>query len=188
VRSSGMWATWRLIAARGFWLAMSSPLINTRPLVHLRNPVNHLCQFALPVAGDPGHADDFACPHLHRELAQGLQAAVVFRADPFHGEYDLAGLCRPLLDGENHVAADHELGQLRLRCAPASSPAAVTWPCRSTVTRLAMANTSSSLWLMKTMEWPRASIDRSVAKKVINFQGRQDRRSVRPKIRTLGPR
>ena len=44
----------------------------------------------------------------------------------------------------------------------AGTPAAVTLPRRMTVMRSAMRSTSSSLWLMKTIESPRAVMPRSV--------------------------
>ena len=42
------------------------------------------------------------------------------------------------------------------------TPAAVTFPRRITVTRSAIWVTSASLWLMKTIDVPSATIERSV--------------------------
>ena len=72
--------------------------------------------------------------------------------------------------------------------APAAgSPAAVTLPRRMTVTRSAMASTSASLWLMKTMERPLAVIVRSVLKSSSTSCGASTAVGS-SMIRTLAPR
>ena len=55
----------------------------------------------------------------------------------------------------------------------AGTPAAVTVPRRMTVMRSAMASTSSSLWLMKTTELPRAVIVAQRAEELLDLLGCQ---------------
>ena len=57
------------------------------------------------------------------------------------------------IDGELHLAPDHQLGQVVL-VGLCREPLPTTLPRRMTVIRSAISSTSYSLWLMKMMLWP----------------------------------
>ena len=71
-----------------------------------------------------------------------------------HLEHRLAGLGGRLLDAQQHVAADHQPREARARWRPAVGTVSIFLPRRSTVTRSAISSTSSSLWVMKTIDVP----------------------------------
>ena len=73
-----------------------------------------LDELALPIAVDAGDRDDLARAQVHGEAAHGVQAAVVAHPEVAHREHVLAGVRVAARDVEQHLAADHQLGQAAL--------------------------------------------------------------------------
>ena len=71
-------------------------------------------QLGLAVAGDPGDAQDLARPHREADPLDPRHALVAGDHEVAHLQHRLARPRRPLLDPQQHLAADHQLGQLLL--------------------------------------------------------------------------
>ena len=71
-------------------------------------------QLGLAVVVDAGDPDDLAGAHLERDAAHLLDPAVVEHVQVLDLEQRLAGLRHGLLDPEDHLAADHQLGEAGL--------------------------------------------------------------------------
>src|SRR5499426_1415688 len=69
-------------------------------------------ELGLAVAGHSGDADDLAPPHHEAHALDALHAEPVLDHEVFHLEHGLAGARRRLVDAQDHLAADHQLGEL----------------------------------------------------------------------------
>ena len=79
-----------IYAWRGEQLVRSLAQMSTCPLVARTQAGDHLGQLSLPVAGDAGDAQDFACAHRERDALEGGQPLVVPCANVRHFQYRLA--------------------------------------------------------------------------------------------------
>ena len=132
----------------------------------------------LAVAGHAGDAHDLARAHVQREAAQRRQAACRSRrsrprprAPPRPGS---RGVPSMMLE---HLAADHQPRQLGLG-RPCGRQRRRRSPCRGAgpVMRSAMASTSSSLWLMKTIDSPRGGHRAQGLEQLVDLLRREHRR------------
>ena len=73
---------------------------------------HRLQQLRLAIAGDTGDADDLACAHREADAFHPRHAQIVGDVQVVHLEDRLAGPGRRLVDAQQHLAADHQLGQL----------------------------------------------------------------------------
>jgi hypothetical protein len=81
----------------------------------MAQPGERVDQLALAVPVDAGDADDLAAPHLERDAAHGLEAAVVEHGQVLDVQERLARLRRPFLDPQQHLAPDHRAREPGLR-------------------------------------------------------------------------
>ena len=72
-------------------------------------------QLRLAVAGDPGHAKDFAFAQDERNAVDARDAAVVAHHEIPRLERDSARMSGALVDPEDHLAPDHGVGELGRR-------------------------------------------------------------------------
>ena len=93
-----------LPGARLVQLLVADP---NRTALDLRQPRDRVDQLGLAVAVDARDTDDLARVHLERHAAHLLDPAVVADVEVLHGQRDLAGLPRRLVDAQEHLAADH---------------------------------------------------------------------------------
>ncbi len=93
---------------------MSRPVEADRARARAAHPRDGLDELLLAVAVDARDADDLARPHVEREPAHGLEAAVVHDVQVLHLQRELAGRRGLLVHHQQHLAADHELGQALL--------------------------------------------------------------------------
>ena len=161
VSSSGTCPTPRPMISPGDWFATSWPPIRTLP-PHGRRPLTDLGQLGLAVACDRGDSKDLARADVEVHAVQGRQPAIVVRGHVPDREGDGSRLERGPVECREDGPADHPHGEIRLGRPSGEIPAAVTRPWRITVIRSAIARTSPSLWLMKTMLRPSSVIERSV--------------------------
>jgi hypothetical protein len=87
------------------------------PRRRLAQPGDRLHELGLPVAVHPGQADDLAGTDLERQAPHGREAALVEHLEILHREQRLAGAALLLVQPEEHLAADHEPREARLRGA-----------------------------------------------------------------------
>ena len=127
-----------------------SPSRRIRPASRGRRPMTTSGEVALPVALDAGHADDLPARTSSEQVPQATAGEAL---EPQDG---LADLDLRLLEAEQA----RDVRPSSRRASPSTSPPA--WsprrrlPRRSTVIRSAISSTSSSLWLMKTIDFPSA--------------------------------
>ena len=105
-------------------------------------------QLRLAVAGHPGDAEDFAGAQRERDIVEPRDAAIVLHRQTARLQDDRAGMRLALVDLEDHLAADHRVGELRRRGRDVSKVATIS-PRRITETRSVSAMISRSLWVMK---------------------------------------
>ena len=72
---------------------------------------NHIRERVLPVAGDPGDADDLMLPHCQIDRFEIVVFAGTLRRDIFEAQHPLARR-QGLGPGANDLASDHHLGEL----------------------------------------------------------------------------
>ncbi len=72
-------------------------------------------QLRLAVAGDAGHAKDFAFAQYERNAVDASDAAVVAHHEIPRLERDSARMSGALVDLEDHLAPDHGVGELGRR-------------------------------------------------------------------------
>ena len=72
----------------------------------------HLQQLGLAVARDAGDADDLAGAQLESDIVEQPHAARVDQGQVLGLQQHLARLRRRLVELQQHLAADHQLGQL----------------------------------------------------------------------------
>ena len=111
-------------------------------------------QLRLAVAGDAGDADDLAGADVEADALDPRHALVARDHEVAHLEHRLARLRRRLLDPQQHLAADHQLGQLLLAWSPRSGGAPPSRPARITLTWSVTAMISRSLWVIRTTVRP----------------------------------
>ena len=79
------------------------------------DPGERFEQLRLAVAGDAGDAEDLAFPQGEGDAVDPHDAAVVAHDEIARFERDLARMRLALVDLEDHLAADHGVGELRRR-------------------------------------------------------------------------
>src|SRR5512145_2593751 len=79
------------------------------------NSGERLEQLRLSVSRDTGDADDFARPHGEADILDQPHAGRIVDLQAVDLEYRRAGLGRRLVDAQQYLAADHQLGERFLR-------------------------------------------------------------------------
>ncbi len=77
-------------------------------------PRDRVDQLGLPVAVDAGDADDLPTAHLEREPAHLLEPTIVAHVQVLDPEQRLARCRHTFLDAQQHLAPDHQPGELLL--------------------------------------------------------------------------
>ena len=93
---------------------IGAPRSRISPLQRRADAGQRVEQLRLAVAGDPGDADDLAGAHGEADPLDPRHALVAGDHEVAHLQHRLARPRRPLLDPQQHLAADHQLGQLLL--------------------------------------------------------------------------
>ena len=92
-----------------------SPSTRISPPLKRPDAGERLQQFRLAVAGDARDADDLALAQNERNILDAVTPRSSRTARSAHLEHDPAGMRRALVDLEDHLAADHRVGELRRR-------------------------------------------------------------------------
>ena len=122
-RSSAMWPTPAASAPCTPAPVTSRPADADLAAARVAQPGDRLDQLGLPVAVDAGDADDLAA--AHRAARARAPPAARGRRSTSRSSTSSSGspaARRLLLDAEQHVAADHQLGEARLRGALGRRP------------------------------------------------------------------
>ena len=163
-RSSGMWPRpdlkWpRALSPRDVLAGHGYPARG-----HLAQPGHGVDQLGLAVAVDAGDADDLSRPHVEREAAHLLDAAVVEHVQVLDLEQrrrsGWTGPCRRAAAPRGRPSA----ARGSARSLPPAGSVSILLPRRSTVIRSATSVTSFSLWLMKMIDLPCAVRPRMISK------------------------
>ncbi len=85
------------------------------PACRRHDPGQHIQQLRLAVARHPGDADDLALAQRHADLLQLVDPGRIRQAQILNIKNRRAGPCRRVVDLEQHLAPDHQLGQFGRR-------------------------------------------------------------------------
>ena len=154
-------------------LAVHATPVPDADLAQARHRVD---QLGLPVAVDPGDADDLARPDLEREAAHLLDPAVVEHVQVLDVEQRCPSGCDGPLSTRSSTSRP-TISRARLSSvAPSAGSVSIFLPRRSTVIRSATSVTSFSLWLMKMIDLPCSVRPRMISNSSPRLLRRQHRR------------
>ena len=163
LRSSGTKPRPASMISFGLRPVIGFPSSSTRPRTVGVTPEQGLGQLGLPVALDPGDADDLPAGHLEVQVVDHQRAVGRGHRHTLHWSAADRGVRRGRLLATSSSTARPTISS----ASWASESVGLAWPTtlprRITVIVSAMARTSRSLWVMKTIALPSSRSDRTTA-------------------------
>ncbi len=165
LRSSGMCATPRSMAARAERLLTACPCTVTCPLVHLRRPVMTSASSGWPLPATPARPK-ISPARTWRETSRSAGSPLSLWADTLLTDRTTSPASWSSFSTRNStlrptMSRAKSAGVVSDGC----NPEAVTCPFRSTVMRSAISMTSPSLWEIKTRDLPSSTMERRMLKR-----------------------
>ncbi len=153
-RSVGMWPQPASSTSCGLAPVMSCPSTMIVPDVGARRPAIASISSAWPLPSTPARPTISPARTSRDRPRTTSRSRSSWTTRSVHLEPRLGGLGGGLVDRQDDLAADHELGEASPRSRPPWARSPMYFPRRRTVTRSAMSSTSLSLWVMKMTDVP----------------------------------